>query len=111
LTCCKQWRQRRDLSASRQPGQSIEPIQLRQVQELAAVSQLKLETFNANNPRKVEASTVWLERRGLDVLSDVFFMTDTRQLAALSLRHRISTLPFAGLAIARGPPGYATDFV
>lgn len=87
-------------------------VQLRQLQELALTAQLKLETFSASNAQQLEAAFDSMAKQvgALTVLSDVFFTSNSPQIAALSLRHRIPTIAHSReFAVAGGLMSYGTN--
>lgn len=88
-------------------------IQLGQLQELAIAAQLKFETFNASNFRQLEAAFDDMAGKQVDaltVLSDVFFTSNSPQIAALSSRQGIPTIAHSReFAIAGGLMSYGTN--
>lgn len=95
------------------PANPQNEVQLRQLQELAAVAKWKLETFTASNPQQLEVAFDNMARKqveALTVLSDVFFTSNSPQIAAFSSRHRLPTIAHSReFAVAGGLMSYGTN--
>jgi putative ABC transport system substrate-binding protein len=88
-------------------------VQLSQLRELALTAQLKLETFSASSAQQLQAafdSMAGKQIGALTVLSDVFFTSNSPQIAALSSSYRIPTIAHSReFAVAGGLMSYGTN--
>jgi putative ABC transport system substrate-binding protein len=95
------------------PANPQNGVQVRQLQELANAGKFKLATFNASNAQQLDAAFGLIAENQVDaltVLSDVFFTSNSSQIAALSARHRIPAIAHSKeFASAGGLMSYGTN--
>ncbi len=95
------------------PANQSNAIQVRQVQEMARVAQLKIFTADASTAQQLEAAFASMAENRIDaitLLSDVFFTSNSARLAELSERHRIPTIAHSReFAEAGGLMSYGTN--
>ena len=98
----------------------VNPVQdtlVRDLQAAALALGLKLHILNAKNEPEIDAafaSLVQLHPGGLVISPDIFFLTRSEQLAALSLRHTVPAIfqnrPFAAAGGLMSYGGDQTDY-
>jgi len=95
------------------PANQSNAVQLRMLQELTRDAPMKLVAFNASTAEQLDAgfgSMVENQIDALTVLSDVFFTSNSSQIAMLSERHRIPTIAHSReFAAAGGLMSYGTN--
>ena len=95
------------------PGNPAAEIQLRQVGEAVRALQLDLLVQTASNECELETSFVTMAEENvgaLVVLADVFFTTNSAQIAALSMGYRVPTIAHSReFATAGGLMSYGTN--
>jgi putative ABC transport system substrate-binding protein len=95
------------------PANPQNELQVRQLREAARATQLNLVVFNASNGRELESSFVSMAEHKVDaltVLADVFFTSNSSQIAVLSARHHIPTIAHSReFAAAGGLMSYGTN--
>jgi putative tryptophan/tyrosine transport system substrate-binding protein len=95
------------------PANLQNQVQLSQLREAARAIQLNVVALNASNERELESGFASMAEQKADavmVLSDVFFTSNSPQLAALAARHRIPAIAHSReFAIAGGLMSYGTN--
>jgi putative ABC transport system substrate-binding protein len=95
------------------PANQQNAFQVRQLQELARAAQLNLVTVNASTARQLETGFGGMVENQIDaltVLSDVFFTSNSFQIAALSERYRIPAIAHSReFALSGGLMSYGTN--
>jgi len=95
------------------PANQSNAVQLRQLQELTQARQLGLVTVEASTAQQLEAAFIRAVEKQIDamtILSDVFFTSNSSQIAELSERHRIPAIAHSReFATAGGLMSYGTN--
>lgn len=95
------------------PANPANAVQVRQLQDVVSAAQLELVAFNASSAQQLETAFTGIAERqvgALTVLSDVFFTSNSNQIAALAERHRVPTIAHSReFAVAGGLMSYGAN--
>ena len=95
------------------PANPQNEVQVSALREVARATRLDLVTVKASNARELESSFASMAEHKVDaltVLSDVFFTSNSSQIAALSARHRLPAIAHSReFAVAGGLMSYGTN--